>query len=1134
MQPHPKFKKTILCALMGFVAGAPATQAVALDFAQSPAGQVNYTPAPNVIITIDDSYSMTQGLSGPTSVITDTNPAKIDLLKSTLTDIFSDTGLLPDGKIRLAWQAMWNPDALALGAGQVNSMKVLDSTHRANFLSFVDSLGRDQSKMKSTPSHKMMRQAFDYMNTGRKGGNDVNSPWAGTPGVDREPLLACRRAYHIFLTDGKSSNVYDPETGKYPLVRKDLWLMQPNENDPTIDDDFKTDGATGLNAKTHSNYRRILPDGTSYEPSTNETKVFYDSASSDGIPLADWAFQSWATNLSGLENGVVPTDEYVNAPNSESFVSKAIPKYWNPKYDPATWQHLVTYTIGYGVEATSWSDAKYVVPTQTVPYGWDGSFPNFMTATPMWPRIQLEDPNSTLDLWHAAINGRGRFYAVKQTEDLRAAFQSILQKINDESSNGVAGISASSSANVYDKVGLFTAGYDSTKGWAGYVSADQYDTDGAIASSTAWGATGGTGLGGQQTTADKLDALSAAQINARVIFTTQDVSGLGVPFQWATGTTNLSAAQKAQLGPNATQQQNVLNFLRGDRSKETSATPAGTLRPRQSRQGDIVNSGVWYVGAPASGYNRSGYQTFRKSNANRAAMLYVGGNDGMLHGFSAATGDEKVAYVPMGLMGRLARLAEPGYSHTYYVDNTPFSGDVNLNEGQTAPDWKTLLVGTLGAGGRGYFVLDITDPGAFVNANASKVVVLDKTLPGTSDDSDIGYIFAPPVLDDANPFVTTQITRMNDGRWAVILGNGYNSVAQKPVLLIQYLDGAQELFKLTATSPATAYYYDGSPKPNGLSAPRVVDLNGDGTADVVYAGDLQGNMWKFDVTSANPDDWEVAFDGAPLYTAVRGAGNNAKAQPIFAPPTVKPNDRGAGGMMVAFGTGASLTVADRGNTNTQTIYSVLDNTRYEPDAASSGKLKTIKTAKGAVPAPAAVGSGVAKLQQQSIGASSSGAEGQSFWNVNAVSIDWTTQKGWYLNLPARGERLLKPMPFYDGSNILAVFSQVPDNGSVLGAEESCTGGAVTAGQQYLTLLNIMDGKPPSVSVLDRNGDGMYNAADGYVARTTLAAGATRMVSNRRHTKVFAGGVKDKAGKPSTGLEMGNMPETPVRPSWRQM
>ena len=1030
-------------------------------------------------------------------------------LKAALTSVFNDLTLLPDGKIRLAWQVMWNnggaPGAGTLTVGGVTGMKVLNATHRANFQTFVDSL----VARNGTPSLKMMRQADAYMRVGKS----INSPWAADPGVKELPYLGCRRSYHIFMTDGRWNNLGTADTAI-----------------------GNVDGVAA-----------VLPSSpaTAYTPFTAPTRIYGDNFPQ--TTFADWAFRSWSTDLQPTINDEVAlTPDYLNAPLTETIGGVAFGKFWNPKYDPATWQHMATYPIGYGADAVTWATTAIVRPTQTRPFGWDGSFPDLMNGTRSWPDMSPGEPNRSLDLWHAAINSRGQFYAVEQNAHLKLAFESILKRINDENSSSVVGMGASGSSNMYQDVGVYTAGYDSAKAWAGYVYADQFSANGTLVRDSTWGL--GTGVNPPNdhvTTADKLDALSPTAITQRFILTTRDTTNTGVLFKWATDETYMSTGQKALLNLTDSLGSSRVDFLRGDRTKEVGQ-PSGVFRTRQSRQGDIVNSGVWYSGAPASNFSRLGYREFRQTFQNRAPMLYVGGNDGMLHGFKAKDGQETLAYVPQGLIGKLAQLTDPAYSHKYFVDNTPFTGDVNLDETATTAGltkWRTMLVGTLGGGGRGYFVLNVTNPDTeFIDANAANLVVMDKTLASsvtpasTTDEADIGHIFSAPVTHDTNPMVTTQVTRMNNGRWAVVLGNGYNSVNERPVLLIQYLDGGKELKKIVATGTTTPLSAVNTTA-NGLSAPRVVDINGDGTADVVYAGDLKGNLWKFDVTGPDATTWGVAFGGTPLYTAVNGDVTPAIRQPIVAPPSVKANDRGVGGLMVAFGTGRNLTVADRANDEQQTVYSVLDNTRYKARSApDQDKLQVHPgggTCPGAtcIPAPSPVGTGVTMLQKQVVGASSTGSgtsTGQTFWNMSANDVNWNTQKGWYLNLPEGRERVLKAMPFFDGSNILTVFSQVPATGSSsTNIEEACVA-PVTQERQYLTLLNIMDGKPPSISVMNRNGDAFYNAADGGVSRVTLGGGATSMVSSQQAITVFAGGTN------TTPTKLRPMPETAIRPSWRQM
>ena len=1060
----------------------------------------------------------------------------MNVLKDALRSTFSDHSLLPDGQIRLAWQAMWN-NGRSPGAGNVNqpgmaenSMRPLESTHRTNFLDFVNRLRPSGG----TPSHPMFKQADAYMRRGL----DENSPWASKPGEQGAPYLACRRNYHIFMSDGR-------------------WNTYENQVPPSGEGD---------------SFTQTLPDGKTY----NKQRPYADNANGT---LADWAFYSWAKPLqtSGLTGQVKTTDEYNAAPATESFGPGAtLDKYWNPKYNPATWANMVTYTIGFSNDAVTWpGDPTIIAPTQKVPFDYTGSFPDLVTGARWWPAMSLGESVRALDLWHAALNGRGHFYAVEQAEDLEKAFREILGKINSENKPGTSSAATSGSSVSRSDVGQYVAEYDPTKGWSGTIKAYKVKADGTTeAEGAPWDAAG---------TAKKLDDLSNAAIASRVVLSWGDATAVnrGVPFKWASDESRLSTAQKTALGG-----QDQLNYLRGDKSKQRASVDDTTqpFRWRASRQGDIVNSQVWYTGRPVSNYPLPGYDAFTRINRNRTPMLYVGGNDGMLHGFSVKDGGtELLAYVPRGVYGNLKKLTEPNYSHRYFVDGSPMTGDVNIanNPSDTtiAPDWRTLLVGTLGAGGRGYFVLDVTNPDKepdgtnikapkFAEGNAAQLVVMDRTLLGneaTAPDpndanADLGHVTAAPVRDEDIGQRAAQITRLNDDRWAVVMGNGYNSANQRPVLLIQYLDGAKELLRIPVTTDAAG---TGEAQDNGLAAPQLVDLNGDGRADVVYAGDNRGNLWKFDLTAITPNanplgipvNWKVAFDGRPLFTAEHGSGPSAKRQPISAPPIVRANDRmqqvgtGAslktvpvGGMMVAFGTGRNVTTADPGSTDVQTLYSVLDNTRYKVIDTALGKRLQVHPGHSCggttgctdVPAPAPLGTGVgaAKLAKQKVTGSASGKGGLAADTPSQeLKLEtWKDFNGWYLDFPVAGERLLKPMSFYDGSNVLAVYSQVPQRPSGSAGDatvESCDEVTVNGEQQFRTFVNIMDGKNPRVPLMDGNADGVINHLDAPFSRTNTTAGTHNIVTTGPHS---AGDVDDK----NKIEKLARFPEQALRPVWRQL
>jgi len=1269
---HPRFRKSLL-AMAASAALAP-YGAWALTLAQEPPLPkiIPSFVAPNVIISLDDSGSMGFCLdkieNDPAGCTEDGNgwllvgahnretpetsgkpwPAntrRMNVLKHALKEVFQDTKLLPDKRIRLGWQAMHNngnaltnyqdtsfwyktgtnpgkgktPGANNVGTtstGAKNSIRPLDATHRANFIQFVDyMLPKD-----GTPSHLMFKQADEYL---RDTALDTNSPWAAVPGTTDKPFLGCRRNYHIMMSDGR-------------------WNGKVSGGDQD-----------GINWATSGG--RLA-----YSTSSDQTRIYRDT---DPDNLADWAFKSWMDPLksTGLEHAdkIKRSKTYEDAPPTELFsvarnVSKivtapgtnstqrrnaclAIPgewlggttdncrvtntetksvnlqSYWNPKYNPATWPHMVTYTIGFSEEAVTWEGATNIIsPTDQAPFGYDKGFADIVTGWETWPTMTKDTENkNSLDMWHAAINGRGRFYAVRQGADLKKAFEDILGKIIEESSTlpdtvGVGG-AASGFNTTRNNAGNFSSAYNGKEGWKGWVSASpaREPITGpcpADPSKTCDFYPDPTKGWNGKTTADRLDDLT--NLNTRLVLSwsdewasTNNYKG-GVPFKWATDQTYLSSAQKAWLGKETsdttatvyTKGENVLNYIRGDRTlegdKDTTDgyTAAKPFRERASSQGDIINSEIWYTGAPASNYTLAGYNLFVSTYKSRTPMLYVGGNDGMLHGFSATDGNEKIAYVPRGVLIDLKKLADPKYNHQYFVDGSPMAGDI-----KDGTDWRTMLVGSLGAGGKGYFVLDVTDPSTFAEKNSHQLVVKDRTrgngesapdcnrtgisaaektacLSVVEEDKDIGNITAQPVRDSANPLRSTQIVRLNNNRWAAVMGNGYNSANQRPVLLVQYLDGTKELMRIQASDDDKE---KGNAADNGLAAPTLVDLNGDSRVDIVYAGDNLGNLWKFDLTSELSSEWKVAPGiDKPLFTArgpsVKGAITRDKAQPITAPPIVRANDRtkcsevdgngkckttavtqAVGGMMVSFGTGRNLTLQDRNikaaeYKYVQTLYSVLDNARYQiKDKTIPKDDQRLKIHAGdppKIPAPKQVGTmgEDAKLAQQVIYTLSAGNDSVKPADPanELTNATWGVFDGWYLDLPEEGERLLKSMQFWDGSNILAVYSEAPsatESGNTTNTKESCedvTQGAVP-GTQYRSLINIMDGKKPSVQLVGGS------VAVG-TTRIEVPMGTPTLVTSGKKILDYTG-VRPGAGGGGDKPRVDNrMPEQSLRPSWRQV
>jgi type IV pilus assembly protein PilY1 len=378
-----------------------------------------------------------------------------------------------------------------------------------------------------------------------------------------------------------------------------------------------------------------------------------------------------------------------------------------------------------------------------------------------------------------------------------------------------------------------------------------------------------------------------------------------------------------------------LNYLRGDRSGET----AGTFRRRGSRLGDIVNSGVAYSGTPTLRFSDSAYTTFYNAYKTRKKALFVGANDGMMHAFDADTGSELFAYIPSWLVPRLPALTTSAYAHAAYADGSP-----EVAEAKVGSAWKTVLVSGTGGGGQGVFALDVSDPDAFDNS---------KVLWEFTDrhDPEMGNVIGHPKILKFNVGAGTSTASY---KYFAVFASGVNNYADDgyrqtcPAIDDGYC-GAPALFmldlskaKTDAWQLGTNYFKVRFPVRSTTMASGMAEFAVRlGTADEVayiYAGDLQGNVWKLNFTATQASSWSLpnlsyfknGSDPIPMFVAQDGSSNR---QPITMEPALVFGT--ARTIIVSFGTGKYLETSDNGGPfKAQSVYAILDNNSTAADSSS--------------------------------------------------------------------------------------------------------------------------------------------------------------------------------------------------------
>jgi type IV pilus assembly protein PilY1 len=711
-----------------------------------------------------------------------------------------------------------------------------------------------------------------------------------------------------------------------------------------------------------------------------------------------------------------------------------------------------------------------------------------------WPEPVSDQQTTIDDLWHAGVNGHGAYFSATDPTSLSTSIASALAGVAATGGSGASPTASNASIKQGDNY-FFSSNY-TTLEWTGELVRKQINPITAEASTAVdWSAqakldskpwasrTIWTFDNSVATT--KLKAFNSTNFAANSYFLSPHISaapnGL-TQYLCASASVCLSATdQDASHAAGA----NLVNYLAGDRSNEGAETNNSKYyRQRTHVLGDLVNAQVVYVNKPQYNYADPGYDAFIVSQGSRVATLYAGANDGMLHAFrakgsvatenlvtAAATavnaavldqsnaalataaaaavtasvaavaadtliGQEIWTYIPTMVFPHLYKLADKNYKnkHRYYVDGSPVSADIcTSNCSVGAATWKTILVGGLGRGGRGYYALDVTDP-------TSPKALWEFT------DTNLGYSFGSP-----------QIGKLGDGTWVVLVSSGYNNIPNEDGA---GGDGVGRLFVINATDGtlirSISTGVGDTSDPSGLAkiTAQVINPDSDNTIEAVYGGDLLGNLWRFDV---NNNIGAAGFDAQLMASLKDGAGN---PQPITTKPQVT-SIPATGEKLIIIGTGSYLALSDASNTNTQSVYAlkdprtaggtagtaIFDNPGGSPRVTGTSTAGFVRQIYTEETCPAGTSPSICcpiGTAPEICEAVNTGPPGELVRTATANPVDFATQNGWFFDLVTTSERANTDIAL--GLGALVINTNVP-------SVEACEVG----GTSYQYDLNYLTG-----------------------------------------------------------------------------
>jgi type IV pilus assembly protein PilY1 len=791
---------------------------------------------------------------------------------------------------------------------------------------------------------------------------------------------------------------------------------------------------------------------------TGEQAIF--SKSENQSSLSDIAFDSWARDLnSDLDNNVKrfkkdfrdSTGNIIDFSGvDDQWENNAF--VWNPKNNPAYWQHLVTFNIGMGIESTrvrEYESGNYgtnaidtLCPFQaTITDSREAVYLGLRQGKCDWPNATNTEVRID-DVWHSSINSRGQFISANDPEQLINALNDVVNDILERLARGAS--SSFSSGVITDNTRVYSPGFDSST-WSGNLIAREINADRSFGDAV-WDAscilTGGLCNATGEVVPKQL---------LRKVFTYNPVSKTRERFD-----STLSTVLKSVISLNADEMltdfninvQDIIDYVLGDQSKEQNNS--GSLKNRVSVLADIVHSSPYIVRGPSAAYEDSewangtperaaadadnGYLDFQIDQKDRNNSIYVGSNGGMLHAFNAAGADEgkeRWAYMPSKTLNNIHRLANPTEEHWSYVDNTPVVRDAFING-----NWRSVLVGGMRYGGQSFYALDVTD------GDSTEAEVLWEF--SDTNDADMGFSYGEATI----------VRISSTGDWVALLPNGYNntepdfkdstdprnriSASGNAVLFVVRLRDGQLLAKID-TGIGTVN------TPNGLASvvtvdseyqipPGESDAQVDYGVDFAYAGDLYGNFYRFDFTDPTYSNWSAKR----LVKA-----NAVKERPITVKPRVIAVPDGIQSMendvIVMYATGKYLEPSDRstnlpakqyivglidGLTSTNEDLNIEDNSFVEQDFSAAG-----------------IDSG----------------GGSNLRSLSSNDVNHAVDNGWKVELPENGERVFNPLSLI-GRDALFVVS------NVTAGIDPCEAG----GRSWLMAINPLTGGLPKVGEIFSN------------------------------------------------------------------